>query len=214
MIVLAALVALLAGSDDAPVHHPFDDVEKWVQVFDDPARDAWQQPEELLRALGVKEGQTVADLGAGTGYFSVRIAKIVGENGRALALDVEPKLVAYMQERAVKAGLLQMEAKLIKPDDPGLPPGEVDLVLIVDTWHHIDDRVKYLAKVARGLKPGGRVAVVDFKKGDFPVGPPDPHKIAPERVEDEFKRGGFTVVHRELEMLDYQYLLVFKPAAQ
>ena len=213
MILFAALTALLAAGDHATVHHPFDDVEKWVKVFDDPARDAWQKPDELLRSLGVTDGQTVADLGAGTGYLSVRIAKAVGTKGRVLALDVEPNLVAYMKERAAKAQLPQMQAALIKTDDPGLPDGGVDLVLVVDTWHHIDERVRYLAKIARGLKPGGRVAVVDFKKGDLPVGPPDDdHKLAPEHVEDEFNRGGFTLVKRDLELLPYQYVLVFKPS--
>ena len=213
-MLLLALAAALAADDHATVHHPFDDVEKWVKVFDDPARDAWQKPEELLRSLGVSSGQTIADLGAGTGYLSVRIARAVGETGKVLAIDVEPKLVAYMKERAAKEKLPQMHAALIKPDDPGLPEAGVDLVIVVDTWHHIDARVSYLAKVARGLKAGGRVAVVDFKKGSLPVGPPDEHKLAPDQIVDEFKRGGFTVVHRELEMLDYQYLLVFKPAAR
>lgn len=213
MMLLVALAAALAADDHATVHHPFDDVEKWVKVFDDPARDAWQKPDELLRSLGVSSGQTIADLGAGTGYLSVRVAKVVGEGGRVLAIDVEPKLVAHMKERAARERLPQMQATLTTADDPGLPEGAVDLVLVVDTWHHIDERVRYLAKVARGLKPGGRVAVVDFKKGDFPVGPPDPHKLAPERVEDEFRRGGFTLVRRDVELLPYQYVLVFVPKA-
>jgi ubiquinone/menaquinone biosynthesis C-methylase UbiE len=213
MLLLVALAAALAADDHATVHHPFDDVDKWVKVFDDPARDAWQKPEELLRSLGVSSGQTIADLGAGTGYLSVRVAKVVGESGRVLAIDVEPKLVAHMKERAARERLPQMQATLTKADDPGLPEGAVDLVLVVDTWHHIDERVRYLAKVARGLKPGGRVAVVDFKKGDLPVGPPDPHKLAPEQVEDEFRRGGFTRVRRDLELLPYQYVLVFAPKA-
>src|SRR5262245_63558641 len=106
---------------------------------------------------------TVADLGAGTGYFSVHLAKAVGEKGKVLAIDVEPNLVAYMKDRATKARLPQMTAVLAPPDDPKLPPRGVDLVLVVDTWHHIDDRLSYLKKLAAGLKPGGRVAVVDFK---------------------------------------------------
>src|SRR5262245_22395805 len=128
MMILIALAATLAADDHATVHHPFDDVDKWVKVFDDPARDAWQKPEELLRSLGVTSGQTVADLGAGTGYLSVRIAKVVGEGGRVLAIDVEPNLVAHMKERAARESLPQMHAKLTKPDDPGLPEGAVDLV--------------------------------------------------------------------------------------
>jgi ubiquinone/menaquinone biosynthesis C-methylase UbiE len=145
MLPVAALLAALAEpsghSHDATVRHPFDDVEKWVGVFDDPARDAWQKPDAVLSALGVAPGMTVADLGAGTGYFTVRLAKAVGEKGRVLAIDVEPKLVDYMKERAAKAQLTNVVPTLAPADDPKLPPAGVDLVLIVDTWHHIDDRL-------------------------------------------------------------------------
>ena len=101
---------------------------------------------------------------------------------------------------------------LASPDDPRLPAHGVDLVLIVDTWHHIDDRLHYLAKLAAGLKPGGRVAVVDFKKGDFPVGPPDAHKLTPEAVTAEFGAAGWAPA-THWDELPYQYVLVFTPPA-
>jgi ubiquinone/menaquinone biosynthesis C-methylase UbiE len=216
MLVIALLLAAAAPAadhaHDATVKHPFDDVPKWVQVFDDPGRDAWQKPEAVLQALGVTTGMTVADLGAGTGYFSVSLARAVGSKGRVLAIDVEPKLVDYMKERAAKAGLPQMVPVLAPPDDPRLPARGVDLVLIVDTWHHIDDRLHYLAKLAAGLKPGGRVAVVDFKKGDFPVGPPDAHKLTAAAVIAEFVAAGW-VQSAHWDELPYQYVLVFTPPA-
>ena len=215
-ILFAALQAAPSPAEhadhahDATVRHAFDDVEKWVKVFDDPERDAWQNPKAVIEKLGISAGMTVADLGAGTGYFSVRLARAVGAQGRVLAIDVEPKLVDYMKERAKKEQLVQMVPRLTSPNDPGLPARGVDLVLIVDTWHHIDDRVNYLAKLAAGLKVGGRVSVVDFKKGDFPVGPPDAHKLAPEAVVDEFRSAGWKMVTR-WEELPYQYVLVFTP---
>ena len=222
MLVAALLLAALAApaepsapvdhGHDATIKHSFDDVPKWVQVFDDPGRDAWQKPDAVIRALGVAAGMTVADLGAGTGYFSVPLAKVVGAEGRVLAIDVEPKLVDYMKERAAKASLPQMVPVLAQTDDPRLPARGVDLVLIVDTWHHIDDRLHYLAKVAAGLKPGGRVAVVDFKKGDFPVGPPDAHKLTSDAVTAEFVAAGWTLASHWDE-LSYQYVLVFTPPA-
>jgi ubiquinone/menaquinone biosynthesis C-methylase UbiE len=199
-------------SHDATVHHPFDDVAKWVGVFDDPGRDAWQKPDAVLHALGVAPGMTVADLGAGTGYFSMHLAKAVGETGKVLAIDIEPKLVLYMKERAAKAGAAQVVAVLAPPDDPKLPAHGVDLVLIVDTWHHIDDRLHYLAKLAAGLKPGGRVAVVDFKKGDFPVGPPDAHKLEAKAVTAEFVEAGWMQAS-QWDELPYQYVLAFTPPA-
>jgi len=211
-LLLAALAAPAGADHDATIHHAFDDVDKWVKVFDDPARDAWQKPDAVLSAIGVKEGMTVADLGAGTGYFSVRLAAAVGTRGRVLAIDVEPKLVDYMKERAAKAKLTQLVPLLAPTDDPKLPAKEVDLVLIVDTWHHIDDRLHYLAKLAAGLAPGGRVAVVDFKKGDFPVGPPDAHKLTPDAVVAEFTSAGWALA-TSWDELPYQYVRVFTPPA-
>lgn len=223
-VLLAGVVAsaLLAApppptqghGHDATVHHRFADVGHWVHVFDDPARDAWQKPEAVIAALHVVPGMTVADLGAGTGYFSVRLAKAVGPTGRVLALDVEPKLVEYMKERAAREKLPQMDPALVPPDDPKLPPAGVDLVLIVDTWHHIDDRLRYVPKLASGLKPGGRIAIVDFKKGDFPVGPPDAHKLPETTIVAELEDEGFRVVHRDDALLPYQYLLVFAPGGR
>ena len=211
-VMFAALAAPVGHSHDATVHHAFDDVGKWVRVFDDPGRDTWQKPEAVLAMLAVGPGMTVADLGAGTGYFSVHLAKAVGPEGRVLAIDVEPKLVDYMKERAAKAQLAQIVPMLAAPDDPRLPAQAVDLVLIVDTWHHIDDRVHYLAKLAAGLKAGGSVAVVDFRKGDFPVGPPDAHKLTAEEVSSEFASAGWKLAKRR-DDLAYQYVLVFTPPA-
>jgi ubiquinone/menaquinone biosynthesis C-methylase UbiE len=215
LVALAAPAAPPADAEkghDATIHHAFDDVAKWVEVFDDPGRDAWQKPDDVLRDLGVAPGMTVADLGAGTGYFSVRLAKAVGAAGRVLAIDVEPKLVDYLKERAAKEHLAQLVPVLALPDDPKLPARGVDLVLIVDTWHHIDDRLHYLAKLAAGLKAGGRVAVVDFEKGDFPVGPPDAHKLTADAVISEFDEAGWSLA-KQGDELPYQYVLVFKPPA-
>jgi len=210
IFLIAALAAApeSAPSHDATVRHGFADVEHWSQVFDDPDRDAWQRPEEVIRHAGVATGMTVADLGAGTGYFSVRLARAVGSDGRVLAIDVEPNLVEHIRARAAHDALPWIVPVLGAADDPKLPPRGVDVVLIVDTWHHIDARERYLGKIAAGLKPGGTVTIVDFKKGDFPVGPPNAHKLPAQAVVEEFTDGGWTVVKR-IEDLPYQYLLVF-----
>jgi len=110
--------AAVEENHDATVHHAFDDVSKWVDVFDDPGRDAWQRPDAVLREIGVKPGMTVADLGAGTGYFSVHLAKAVGEEGRVLAIDVEPKLVDYVRQRAAKANLARSSRSWRRPTIP------------------------------------------------------------------------------------------------
>jgi len=196
---------------DATIHHSFDDVDRWVKAFDDPGRDAWQKPEKVVRFLGVAPGQNVADLGAGTGYFTVHLAKAVGAKGKVYAADIEPNLVAYLGERAAKAKLIQVVPILAAPDDPKLPAGGVDLILICDTWHHIDDRLNYLSRLAATLAPGGRVAVVDFREGEMPVGPPPAHKLSREAVVKEFETAHWRLVD-EYKKLTYQYVLVFAPA--
>lgn len=198
------------GDHDATMNHGFDDVERWVRRFDDPSRDAWQKPEAIIEFLGIPHAAVVADIGAGTGYFTVRLARAVGGQGRVLAVDVEPSLVEHVRERAASQHLDSIEAILAAPDDPRLPDAGVDRILIVDTWHHIDDRLAYLARLARALRPGGSVVVVDFREGELPVGPPPGHKMAESRVRAEFAEAGWTFVEAS-EALEYQYVLKFRP---
>jgi len=198
------------GHDDATARHAFDDVSHWQSVFDDPARDAWQKPAELVAALQIRPGMAVADIGAGTGYFSRYLAAAVGDAGTVFAVDPEPNLVRHLRERSEKEGTAQVVPVLGSVDNPRLPAGAVDLVLFVNTVHHIDTRVDYLRRLQRALKPGGRVAVVDFKKEPLPVGPPMDHKLAPDKVIAEFAAAGYRLVDRP-EVLPYQYVLVFVP---
>ena len=182
----------------------------WAAVFDDPARDAWQKPQALVQALAIRPGMSVVDLGAGTGYFSRYLSAAVGERGCVFAVDTEPNLVAHLRERAEKEGLHNLIPVLASADNPRLPAGGADLILIVDTVHHIDDRINYLQRLKRFLKPDGRVAVVDFKKESLPVGPPVEHKLAPDFVIGEFRQSGYTLLAQP-ELLPYQYVLLFRP---
>lgn len=198
------------GEHDATARHRFDDVERWVERFDDPERDAWQKPASVIAFLAPPDGAVVADIGAGTGYFSVRLARAVGETGRVLAVDVERALIEHIAERAAGDGLSNVEAILGEFDDPRLPEGGVDRILIVDTWHHIDDRLSYLERLSRALRPGGAVVVVDFREGDLPVGPPPGHKLSESHVRGEFDKAGWTLVESS-DALEYQYMLKFRP---
>lgn len=194
----------------ATARHPFDDIDKWVRIFDDPARDEWQKPEQVVKALGLGEGQRVADIGAGTGYFSRHLAEAVGESGRVYAIDTEREMVEHMARRAEKERTPQVQAILAAPDDPKIPEGGADLVLMVDTYHHIDDRVRYLRRLARSLRPGGRLAIIDFEKRPLPVGPPLDHKLARETVLEELEEAGYRLVE-EPGILPHQYFLIFAP---
>lgn len=204
--------ATASGAHDATARHSFEDVEHWTRVFDDPARDAWQKPVQVVAALGLAPGATVADLGAGTGYFSRHLARAVGANGSVLAADTEPALVEHLRRRAEQEGLANVVPILASADDARLPVAASDVVLVVDTWHHIDDRVAYARRLAAALKPGGRVAIVDWQKRELPVGPPLDHKLAREQVIDEMSQAGYRLA-TEPDLLPYQYFLVFTPAA-
>jgi predicted methyltransferase len=206
--LLVVAVQVAAGPHDATVHHSFDDVEQWTAVFDDPARDAWQRPDDVVRALALRAGAWVADLGAGTGYFSRRLSEAVGGDGVVFAIDTEPNLVAYLRSRAERERTPNVIPVLASPSNPRLPRGSCDLVLIVDTYHHIDDRVGYFRDLRRVLRPGGRVAIVDWQKRAAPVGPEIEHKLDRAVVVDEMTRSGFRLVG-EPDLLPYQYLLIF-----
>jgi ubiquinone/menaquinone biosynthesis C-methylase UbiE len=180
-------------------------------VFDDPARDGWQKPREVVAALGLGPGMTVADLGAGTGYFARALSAAVGARGSVLAADTEPGLVEHLRKRAEQEGLANLVPILSSADNPRLPAGGVDVVLIVDTYHHLDDRVAYMRRLAGVLKPSGRIAVVDWQKRELPVGPGLAHKLAREQVIDEMERAGYRL-GAEPDLLPYQYFLLFTPA--
>lgn len=199
-------------SHDATVSHPFDDPERWAKVFDDPERDAWQKPAEVVRALEIRPGMVAADLGAGTGYFEPYLAGAVGAKGLVLAIDTEPSMVRHLAQRAVRERLATVVPVLALPGEPFLPPGRVDRVLLVDTYHHIDSRLEYFRRVREAMAPGGRLAVVDFHKRPLPVGPPPEHKLEPEFVTRELEQAGWRLADSKT-FLPYQYFLIFVPAA-
>lgn len=173
------------------VNRDFSDVDRWVKVFEGPKRDAWQRPADVIAAIGASDGMTVADIGAGTGYFLPHLRAAVGASGQVLGLDLEATLVAHMNERAKAAGWSNVAARVIAPDDPQLAAGSVDRVLIVDTWHHIAGREAYAAKLRAALREGGAVAIVDFTM-DSPHGPAKAHRLLPEQVIAELTAGGLT----------------------
>jgi len=200
------------SSDRATATHSFADVRYWSTVFDDPTRDVWQKPKALVAALELKPGATVADLGAGTGYFSRYLADAVGPDGTVFSVEIEPTLVTYLRERAEREHTANVVPVLASPDLPRLPTSGVDLILIADTYHHLDHRTRYLPELRRALRPDGRVAVVDWKPGQLPQGPPPEHKISREHIIAEMQAAGFTL-DGDLDLLPYQYVLVFRAKA-
>lgn len=208
-LATAGACAAQHGPHDATSHHDFADVEQWSAVFDDPKRDAWQKPAALVAALGLAPGMTVADVGAGTGYLSRYLSEAVGPTGTVLAVDTEPTLVAHLRTRAEKDGLANVVPVLASPANPRLPARGVDLVLFLDTYHHLDDRLTYLRNLHAAMRPGGRVAVVDWKKEKIPVGPPPDHKLPRSLVLDEMRTAGWDLAAAP-DVLPYHYFLIFR----
>lgn len=196
--------------DRATTLHRFEDPERWARVLDDPERDAWQKPEEVVRALALRPGDVVADVGAGTGYFNAHWSRAVGEEGVVFAVELEPNLLAHMRDRAEREGTANVTPVLASRDDPRLPPRAVDLAILVDTYHHLDRRRDYFRRLRRSLAPGGRLVVLDWRKdAEIPVGPPPEHRLRAERVVAELEEAGYTQAGR-LDFLPYQYGLVFR----
>lgn len=204
----AFLFAPPSQAQSATTHqHSFSGAQHWAQVFDDPARDAWQMPHEVIQALALAPDSAVADIGSGTGYFAARLAHFVPK-GRVYGVDIEPDMVKYLAERAKREGLANVVAVSGKPDDPRIP-AKVDLILMVDVVHHIADRKAYFRKLLGALKPGGRVAIIDFKEKG-PMGPPPGERISPARLQAELRQAGYAQVQQH-GFLPNQYFLIFQP---
>ena len=185
--------------------HSFSGAEHWAKVFDDPARDAWQKPHEVISALSPAPDAAVADIGSGTGYFAVRLAHWVPK-GLVYGVDTEPEMVKYLAERAKREGLPNLVSIAGHPGDARLP-AKVDLVLMVDVYHHISDRETYFGKLRASLKPGARVAIIDFRE-NAKEGPPKSERIAPARVKTELENAGYALA-QEHDFLPNQFFLLF-----
>ncbi|HWO13573.1 MAG TPA: class I SAM-dependent methyltransferase [Polyangiaceae bacterium] len=190
----------------AGYHKDFSDAAGFSAHFDDPERDAWQRPSEVMARLRIPPGSVVVDLGAGTGYFIAALSRGVGPGGKVLALDVEPNMVEFLERRAHAEQLHNVEPKLVEPGDPKLTPHSVSRILIVNTWHHIDDRASYARRLAAGLAPGGEIWIVDFTP-ESDLGPPAHHRIPAAQVVGELEAAGLDAQVVEPEGLPKQYLV-------
>jgi len=175
-------------------------------------REQWQKPDEVVKVLGLHSGDVVADIGAGSGYFTRRFARAVAPGGKVFAVDIDGEILEYLAKEAEKESLHNIVTIVSKEDDPLLPEGSVDLVFFCDTTHHIRDRVPFYRKVARALRKGGRMAIIDFPPEANAKGfcPHDPRElVSSEQVIREAEEAGFTVV-KEFTFLPRQYFLVFE----
>lgn len=186
--------------------------ESLVADFEDKDRGIWQKPELVISFLGDLHDKTVADIGAGTGYFTFRL---VPKAKKVIGIDIDPRFINFLDSVRVRLPEVyreRFESRLAKFDDPLLKPEEVDNVIIVNTYGYIENRIQYLKILNKGIAPGGQLLIIDFKKNNLPVGPPDEYKVALAQVEHELTAAGFKVAKIDKDVLDYQYVvLAIKP---
>jgi ubiquinone/menaquinone biosynthesis C-methylase UbiE len=199
-----------AKRDPHQMHELHNDPKSYIGALEDPKRDDYQKPHEVLTALNIKPGEVIADIGAGSGYFSLKLAHFVGDKGKVYAVDVSPDMVRYLNRRIRETKTTNVVTILADNDDPLLPDRSVNRFFICDVWHHVENQTKYLSLMKKMLKPGGEVVMIDFHKKDLPFGPPMQMKIAREDVIKQMETNGFRL-SKEHTFLPYQYFLVFAP---
>lgn len=203
MSILVSALLLLAPQAQHQ-HHPPRSAGEYAKVLEDPKRDAWQKPHDVLMALKLRPDEAIADIGAGSGYFTRRFAN---HAGAVYAVDISRDLLAIID----KGGNPKIKTVLATAEDPKLAAGSVDTIFICDVLHHIDHRGAYYAKLNEALKPGGRIVIIDFYKKQLPVGPPVSMKLSEEQVIGELQAAGFAKTASHC-FLPNQYFLVFERA--
>ena len=203
---IVLLLAVAAPRASAQQHHRLFRPEQ-LGTLEGPDRDAWQRPEQVMDTLLIAEGSVVADLGAGGGWFTIRLANRVGPNGIVYAEDIQPQMIEAITRRTLRAQLRNVKTILGTALDPRLP-GPVDAALIVDAYHEMEEPVMMLGNLARKLKPGGRIGIVEFKKDGWGPGPPMDERMDPQPIVRDAEAAGLRLLSHET-FLRYQYMLVF-----
>ena len=196
--------------DDHQMHKLHRDPKAYIGTLEDPKRDAYQKPHEVIHALGLKPGEVIADIGAGSGYFTFHLARHVGEKGKVYAVDISPDMILHINRRIRDTKTTNVASILADPADPLLPDQSVNRFFICDVWHHVENQTKYLSLMKKMLKPGGEVIMIDFHKKELPFGPPLQMKIAREDLIKQMETNGFRLT-KEHTFLPHQYFLVFAP---
>jgi ubiquinone/menaquinone biosynthesis C-methylase UbiE len=210
--VLLTITPLLNGQQKKPentIRKPRLFAPQDLGLLEPPDRAAWQKPDQVMDALHVADGTVVADLGAGGGWFTVRLARRVGQNGRVYAVDVQSLMKEAIERRVQREGYTNVITILGDYDDPRLPSdGRTDAVLIVDTFHEMDNPVLFLQNVSRTLKPRGRIGIIDYRPGEGGPGPRAEDRVSPNVVVARAGAAGLKLVEQHT-FLPYQYFLIF-----
>lgn len=193
------------GSANAYMHQT--STKELIKNFESKERDEYQQPEKVIEFLGDLSEKTIMDIGAGSGYFSVKLAQ---KAKKVIAADVNHEFQDYLKERIEKENIKNIELRKIPYDSPALQDKEVDIIFMVNTYHHIENRSDYFTKAKKGLKENGELIIIDFFKTETPVGPPVKHKVAIDEVIADLEKAGFNNFTKEVDLLAYQYIIKAK----
>lgn len=186
------------------------DWKRYLRRLLAPDRSRWQRPEKVVRALGLRSGQTACEIGTGPGYFAFRLARAVGPRGHVYAVDAEPRMLGLLSARLRRSRRKNVTPILGLPEDPLLPPRACDLIVLLNTYHHLRDGPAYLRRLVGALRPGGRIVNIDFHRRPTPVGPPVEHRVGRDAFIRDAQRAGLRL-SAELGFLPYQYVLVLRP---
>lgn len=179
-----------------------------IPLLEDAERDTWQKPEKILHALEIEKGQVVADVGAGSGYLTVRLSERVGITGTVYAVDVQQEMLNYISKRLRGTGLKNVITILSDMDDPKLPAKALDIAILLSTYHEIAQPIDFIKKIKPALKPNGKLAVLEFTE-ESPIGPPLPFRLPEDIVIREIMQAGFILSEKLTFLLPYQYVLIF-----
>ena len=189
---------------------PFEDTEKYIRFFERSDRAVWQKPDEIIKELHLTVSEKIADIGAGSGYFTFRFARAVPE-GKVYAIDISPEMLRHIHHRTMTDKTANVEVIIATPDNPHVP-ADADLVFICDVIHHVADQKAWLAKVSSQMRTGAKLVVVEFKEGDLPEGPPEKIKISKSRLISMITEQNFILDVDKSNLLPYQTLLLFSRA--
>jgi SAM-dependent methyltransferase len=188
--------------------------KQYIGMLERDTRDAMQHPDEIMQRLAIRPGDVVADVGAGSGYFTIPVARAVGAEGRVIATDIRQEMLDHIANRLTDEGVTNVELVKVEPDDPALPAGQVDLVLMVDVMHYVKERAAYARKLRPALTADGRLVVIDFRydpDAEREFAPPPEQQVPRETLDREMAEAGFEVAASH-DFLPEQYFVVYRPA--
>ena len=187
---------------------PFNEVQKYIEFLERKDRELWQKPDAVIKELSLKGTEKIADVGAGSGYFTFRLSKELPK-GKVYAIDIEPEMIRHIHHKAVSNNIQNIEAVLSTPDNPHIPE-DVDFVFICDVLHHVKNRGDWLKALFSQMKNDSKLVLIEFKEGKLPEGPPEDIKIPLEKMISITTNAGFVNLKQNDELLPYQYYLEFK----